>query len=124
MSEPAEPLAARPLTDPHPDRLSPDHPDYEEIVRAHAAALEAGADGLDAVRTILRDAAAHMSPEAVLIVEVGNSEQALQRAFPRMPFTWLAFERGGGGVFWLTRDQLLSGRKEQRARRRGARAQG
>ena len=32
MSEPAEPLAARPLTDPHPDRLSPDHPDYAAIV--------------------------------------------------------------------------------------------
>lgn len=44
MSEPAEPLAARPLTDPHPDRLSPDHPDYESIVRAHAAALQDGAD--------------------------------------------------------------------------------
>jgi hypothetical protein len=44
MSEPAEPLAARPLTDPHPDRLSPDHPDYEAIVRAHAEALHSGAD--------------------------------------------------------------------------------
>jgi hypothetical protein len=44
MSEPAEPLAARPLTDPHPDRLSRHHCDYEAIVRAHTAALEAGAD--------------------------------------------------------------------------------
>jgi hypothetical protein len=44
MSEPAEPLAARPLTDPHPGRLSPEHPDYAAIVRAHAAALRAGAD--------------------------------------------------------------------------------
>lgn len=44
MSEPAEPLAARPLTDPHPDRLSPDHPDYAAIVRAHSEALQSGAD--------------------------------------------------------------------------------
>jgi len=44
MSEPAEPLADRPLTDPHPDRLSNNHPDYEAIVRAHATALAAGAD--------------------------------------------------------------------------------
>jgi hypothetical protein len=44
MSHPAEPLAARSLTDPHPDRLSPNRPDYEEIVRAHAAAMQAGAD--------------------------------------------------------------------------------
>jgi hypothetical protein len=44
MGESAEPLAARPLTRPHPDRLSPNHPDYETIVRAHATALRAGAD--------------------------------------------------------------------------------
>ena len=44
MSEPVEPLAARPLTDPHPDRLSRRHPDYEAIVRAHEAALRVGED--------------------------------------------------------------------------------
>ncbi len=47
MGEPGgtvEPPADRPLTRPHPDRLSPADPDYAGIVRAHAAALEAGAD--------------------------------------------------------------------------------
>ena len=44
MSEPAEPLAARPLTDPHPDRLSVSRPDYDVILQAHAAALRSGAD--------------------------------------------------------------------------------
>ncbi len=44
MSEPAEPLSGRPLTDPHPDRLSHDHPAHEAIVRAHTAALQEGAD--------------------------------------------------------------------------------
>lgn len=34
-------LAARPLTQPHPERLSPDHPRYGEIVAAHAAAMAA-----------------------------------------------------------------------------------
>ena len=38
------PLADRPLTEPHPDRLSPDDPAYPEIIRAHAEALRAGAD--------------------------------------------------------------------------------
>jgi hypothetical protein len=37
-----EPLAERPLTRPHSQRLSPDHPGYEEILRAHGAAMDSG----------------------------------------------------------------------------------
>jgi ribosomal protein L3 glutamine methyltransferase len=73
-------------------------------------ALAAGTDGLDAARIILREAAAHLNPGGILIVEVGDSERALRRAYPRLPFTWLAFERGGGGVFVLGREQLLRGK--------------
>jgi ribosomal protein L3 glutamine methyltransferase len=69
-------------------------------------ALQAGTDGLDSVKIILRDAAARLRPGGVLIVEVGNTEAAVRRAFPRLPFIWLAFERGGGGVFLLEREQL------------------
>jgi ribosomal protein L3 glutamine methyltransferase len=70
-------------------------------------ALAAGTDGLDSARIILREAAAHLNPGGILIVEVGDSERALRRAYPRLPFTWLAFERGGGGVFVIGREQLL-----------------
>jgi ribosomal protein L3 glutamine methyltransferase len=70
-------------------------------------ALAAGTDGLESARIILRDAAAHLNPGGILIVEVGDSELALRRAYPRLPFTWLAFERGGGGVFVIGREQLL-----------------
>ncbi len=75
-------------------------------------ALRAGSDGLDVVRRILRDADAHLAPGGVLVVEVGDSEDRLQRAFPAVPFLWLEFEHGGGGVFLLTKDDLHRHRRE------------
>ncbi|MFO1393512.1 MAG: 50S ribosomal protein L3 N(5)-glutamine methyltransferase [Steroidobacteraceae bacterium] len=69
-------------------------------------ALRAGEDGLETVRRILAGAAQHLEPEGALFVEVGDSDERLSRAFPRLPFTWLDFEHGGGGVFMLRRNEL------------------
>jgi ribosomal protein L3 glutamine methyltransferase len=81
-------------------------------------ALSGGADGLDSVRVILREAARHLRPRGLLIAEVGNTESAVRRQWPHLPFVWLQFARGGGGVFVLTREQLRSSRRTGSIHRR------
>jgi ribosomal protein L3 glutamine methyltransferase len=75
----------------------------EEYLHEPDLALRAGADGLDVVRRILSGAPGHLTAQGVLVVEVGNSEPRVMEAYPRLPFVWLEFEHGGGGVFLLRR---------------------
>jgi ribosomal protein L3 glutamine methyltransferase len=69
--------------------------------------LAAGSDGLKLVRRILANAPDYLSPNGILICEVGNSMVHMMDQYPGIPFTWLEFENGGHGVFMLTRDQLV-----------------
>ncbi len=70
--------------------------------------LGSGVDGLDFTRRLLAQACQHLNDEGVLMVEVGNSGEALEQTFPELPFTWVELEHGGHGVFVLTREELVA----------------
>lgn len=64
-------------------------------------ALAGGADGLDLVRRILRQAHAHLEPRGLLVCEVGRGRKLLERTYRRTPFAWPTDQ-----VFVLTREDL------------------
>lgn len=71
-----------------------------------ALALGSGEDGLDATRQILAQAQSHLKPGGLLLVEIGHNRDALEAAYPTLPFTWLDTERGDQFVFMLRREDL------------------
>ena len=79
----------------------------DEYRREPQLGLAAGPEGLNLVIPMLQQAPDHLTPQGMMIVEVGNSAEALQARFPTVPFTWLEFSYGGEGVFLLEAPQLV-----------------
>ncbi|HEY4317830.1 MAG TPA: 50S ribosomal protein L3 N(5)-glutamine methyltransferase [Herbaspirillum sp.] len=69
-------------------------------------ALAGGADGMDLVRKIVAGAKQRLTPEGVLIVEIGNERAHAEAAFPELELTWITTSAGDDMVFLLTADQL------------------
>ena len=69
-------------------------------------ALGSGEDGLDFLRRLLAETHRHLARRGVLIVEVGDGRRAVERAFPRLPLTWLETSAGGGLVFAVSAPDL------------------
>ena len=70
-------------------------------------ALAGGADGMDFVRTLLREAPAHMKTQGVLVLEIGNERAHFEAAFQRLEAVWLETSAGEDQVLLATRDSLL-----------------
>jgi len=77
--------------------------------------LAGGDDGLASVEAILREAGRFLAPEGILVVEVGSSRLALERAFPNVPFLWLTLASGDGNVFLIHAGELREVFPERRA---------
>jgi ribosomal protein L3 glutamine methyltransferase len=75
-----------------------------------ALALAGGADGMDFVRRLLHGAARHMTPPAVLVLEIGHERAHFEAAFPRLETVWLSTSAGEDQVLLLTRSALESAR--------------
>ncbi|MGN6229344.1 MAG: 50S ribosomal protein L3 N(5)-glutamine methyltransferase [Dyella sp.] len=77
--------------------------------------LTSGEDGLDLCLRMLDEAADYLTEDGLLIVEVGESERALNALLPEVPFVWIEFKVGAMGVFALERRDLVEHAKAIRA---------
>jgi ribosomal protein L3 glutamine methyltransferase len=79
-----------------------------EYLREPQIALAGGEDGMDLVRKIVAGAAERLTPEGVLVVEIGNERDFAEAAFGQLGLTWLTTSAGDDAVFLLTAEQLQS----------------
>jgi ribosomal protein L3 glutamine methyltransferase len=70
-------------------------------------ALAGGSDGMDFIRLLLSAAPAHMSENAILVLEIGNEREHFEAAFPNLEAVWLETSAGEDQVLLLTRQDLL-----------------
>jgi ribosomal protein L3 glutamine methyltransferase len=79
-----------------------------EYLAEPALALAGGADGMDFVRQLFAHAPAHMSPQAVLVLEIGNERAHFESAFPSLEVIWLDTSAGEDQVLLVTHTSLQS----------------
>jgi ribosomal protein L3 glutamine methyltransferase len=78
----------------------------QEYQREPQIALAGGDDGMDLVRKIVKGAAERLTPNGILMVEIGNEREFAEKAFGHLGLTWLTTSNGDDMVFLLNADQL------------------
>jgi ribosomal protein L3 glutamine methyltransferase len=79
----------------------------DEYRREPEVALAGGVDGMDMVRRIVNEAAAHLTERGLLVVEVGQNRAGVETAFPHLSPVWPATSGGEDRVFLVSRADLL-----------------
>lgn len=72
-----------------------------------ALALAGGSDGMDFIRRLLREAPSRLSPDGVLVLEIGHERGHFEAAFPTLEAVWLETSAGDDQVLLLTREALM-----------------
>jgi ribosomal protein L3 glutamine methyltransferase len=71
-----------------------------------ALALAGGDDGMDFVRRLLNDAAVHLQPQGLLVLEIGHERAHFDAAFPTLEVVGLPTSEGDDAVLLITREAL------------------
>jgi ribosomal protein L3 glutamine methyltransferase len=82
-------------------------PEYQaEPTMALDGNTAGGSDGMDFVRSLLCDVAAQLSPQGVLVLEIGNERPYFEAAFPLLEVVWLETSAGEDQVCLITHAAL------------------
>ncbi|KMZ13816.1 Protein-N(5)-glutamine methyltransferase PrmB, methylates LSU ribosomal protein L3p [Candidatus Burkholderia humilis] len=73
----------------------------EEYRHEPELALAGGADGMDIMRRIFRDAGKWLTEDGVLVVEIGNERANVEAAFGGLDLVWLSTSTGDDNVFLI-----------------------
>jgi ribosomal protein L3 glutamine methyltransferase len=72
-----------------------------------ALALAGGADGMEFIRPLLRNAPRSLFDGGVLVLEIGHEAAHFEAAFPGLEFAWLPTRGGDDQLVLITREALL-----------------
>ena len=77
-----------------------------EFKNEPALALAGGTDGMDFIRRLLLQVPQHLTPDGVLVLEIGHERPHFDAAFPALDVVWLPTSAGDDQVLLLTRAAL------------------
>jgi ribosomal protein L3 glutamine methyltransferase len=78
----------------------------KEYTHEPKIALAGGIDGMDVVRYVMSDAARHLKPDGMLVVEVGDGRAMVEQLYPKVPMNWLTTSAGDDMVFLVRGENL------------------
>jgi ribosomal protein L3 glutamine methyltransferase len=71
-------------------------------------ALAGGPDGMDFIRGLLTQVDQHLTPQGVLVLEIGHEQAHFETAFPHLPVIWLPTSAGDDQVLLIESSALHS----------------